>query len=250
MNSKSSRLQVLVTGSSKGIGRAIALSLAQANYDVIIHYASDKEGAEATQRQILSIQGKANSNSRIIQFDVKNREQCKAILEDDMAEHGAYYGVVCSAGIARDAAFPAMSDEEWDDVIDTNLGGFYNVVKPCIMPMVHRKQPGRIVVLSSLSGLAGNRGQVNYSASKAGLIGAVKALAIELGKRQITVNCVAPGLIDTGMITSEIYDHAKPLIPLQRMGKPEEVASLVTYLLSEGAAYITRQVISVNGGML
>ncbi|MNT35644.1 3-oxoacyl-[acyl-carrier-protein] reductase FabG [compost metagenome] len=166
-----------------------------------------------------------------------------------MQEHGAYYGIVCNAGIVRDAAFPAMNDDEWDAVIDTNLGGFYNVAKPCIMPMVHRRQPGRIVVISSVSGITGNRGQVNYSASKAGLIGAAKALAVELGKRQITVNCVAPGLIDTGMVNEEIFSHAKPMIPLQRMGKPEEVAGLVSYLMSENAGYITRQVISVNGGM-
>ena len=237
---------VLVTGASKGIGRAIALDLAKQGFEIVAHYASDKKAAEETGKLLEQI----GSKSRWLCFDLKDREQVKQILEADIEKHGAYYGLVCNAGICRDTAFPAMTDDDWDSVIDTNLGGFYNVVKPCTMPMVHRRLPGRIVVISSVSGIAGNRGQVNYSASKAGLIGAAKALAIELGKRQITVNCVAPGLIDTGMVSEEIYEHAKPLIPLQRMGKPEEVASLVSYLMSDSAAYITRQVISVNGGMV
>jgi 3-oxoacyl-[acyl-carrier protein] reductase len=237
---------ILVTGASKGIGRAIAIELGKQGYEIVVHYGADKKSAEETQTEI----SKSGGKSRLITFDIKDREQTKAALEADMKNHQAYYGLVCNAGICKDTAFPAMTDDEWDSVIDTNLGGFYNVVKPCMMPMIHRRQPGRIVVMSSVSGIAGNRGQVNYSASKAGLIGATKALAIELGKRQITVNCVAPGLIDTGMITEEIFTHAKPMIPLQRMGKPEEVASLVSYLMSESASYITRQVISVNGGMI
>jgi len=243
MNSNKS---ILVTGSSKGIGRAIAIELGKQGYEVIVHYAQDKKGAEETQ----SVIAKSGAKTRLVTFDLSNREQVKEILLRDIQQNKAYYGVVCCAGISRDAAFPAMTDEDWDSVLDTNLGGFYNVVKPCVMPMVHAREPGRIVVLSSVSGLTGNRGQVNYSASKAGLIGAVKALAVELGKRQITVNCIAPGLIDTGMITDEIYEHTKALIPLQRMGRPEEVAGLVGYLMSENAAYITRQVISVNGGMV
>jgi 3-oxoacyl-(acyl-carrier-protein) reductase, putative len=240
-----SEKRILVTGASKGIGKAIALELAKQGYNIAVHYGSDKKSAEATQSEIIALGAK----SSLLTFDLKEREQTKAALEADMQELGAYYGIVCNAGIIRDNAFPAMSDDEWDSVIDTNLGGFFNVVRPCTMPMVHRRQPGRIVVISSVSGITGNRGQVNYSASKAGLIGAAKALAVELGKRQITVNCVAPGLIDTGMVNEEIYSHAKPMIPLQRMGKPEEVAGLVSYLMSENAGYITRQVISVNGGM-
>lgn len=243
MNSNRS---ILVTGASKGIGKAIALELGKQGYEIIVHFASDRPGAEETQKQLT----KLDCKSRLVCFDLRNRLQAKQILEADMEKNGAYYGIVCNAGITRDTAFPAMTDEDWDSVIDTNLSGFFSVVKPCTMPMVHRRAPGRIVVISSLSGIAGNRGQVNYSASKAGLIGAAKALAIELGKRQITVNCVAPGLIDTGMVSEEIFNNAKPLIPLQRMGKPEEVASLVSYLMSDSAAYITRQVISVNGGML
>lgn len=237
---------ILVTGASKGIGKAIAIDLARQGFDIVVHYASDLSAAQNTQQEI----SKLDRQSRLLQFDIKDREKVKAALENDIEKNGAYYGVVCNAGICKDTAFPAMTDDEWDSVINTNLGGFYNVVKPCVMPMIHRRKPGRIVVISSVSGVAGNRGQVNYSASKAGLIGAVKSLAIELAKREITVNCVAPGLIDTGMISEEIFSHAKPMIPLQRMGRPEEVAGLVSYLMSDSAAYVTRQVISVNGGMV
>jgi 3-oxoacyl-[acyl-carrier protein] reductase len=164
--------------------------------------------------------------------------------------HGAYYGVVCNAGIARDTAFPAMTGEEWDSVVHTNLDAFYNVLNPLVMPMVRRRKPGRIVTLSSVSGLVGNRGQTNYSAAKAGIIGATKALALELASRGITVNCVAPGLIDTEMLTAEVVENALKLIPANRLGKPEEVAAAVAFLLSDQAGYITRQVISINGGMV
>ena len=167
-----------------------------------------------------------------------------------MAEHGAYYGVVCNAGIIRDAAFPALTDEDWDGVLHTNLDGFYNLLKPCIMPMIGLRRGGRIVTISSVSGLMGNRGQVNYSAAKAGIMGATKALALELAKRKITVNCVAPGLIDTGMVDTEVKEEAMKLIPLKRMGQADEVAGLVSYLMSDIAAYVTRQVISINGGMV
>ena len=142
-----------------------------------------------------------------------------------------------------------MSDDDWDSVINTNLSGFYNVVKPNIMNLITARAPGRIVVMSSVSGIIGNRGQVNYSAAKAGLIGAAKALATEIARKKITVNCVAPGIIDTGMVTEEVFKHAKAMIPMQRMGTVKEVAGIVRFLMSEDAAYITRQVISVNGGM-
>ena len=238
--------QVLVTGASKGIGRAIAIQLAKDGFTIAVHYMSDKNGADETLNDIIKMGGQG----RTIQFDIANRAQCKSIIESDMAEYGAYYGVVNNAGITKDTAFPAMTGEEWDGVIHTNLDSFYNVLHPCTMPMVRLKTGGRIVTLASVSGITGNRGQTNYSAAKAGIIAASKSLALELAKRKITVNCVAPGLIDTGMVDEHVKEHALPLVPLRRMGKPQEVASLVSYLMSDSAAYITRQVISINGGMV
>ncbi|WP_318476197.1 3-ketoacyl-ACP reductase FabG2 [Photobacterium leiognathi] len=237
---------VLVTGASKGIGRAIAIQLAKDGFTIAIHYMSDKQGAEAT---LVSIT-EAGGEGRLIQFDISNREQCREQLNADIAEHGAYYGVVSNAGITRDTAFPAMTEQEWDGVIHTNLDSFYNVLHPCVMPMVQKRKGGRIVTLASVSGITGNRGQTNYSAAKAGVIGATKSLALELAKRKITVNCVAPGLIDTGMVDEHVKEHALPQVPLRRMGEPEEVAGLVSYLMSDIAAYVTRQVISVNGGLV
>ncbi|MGL5334011.1 MAG: 3-ketoacyl-ACP reductase FabG2 [Aeromonas veronii] len=237
---------VLVSGASKGIGRAIALKLAADGFTVVVHYHSDQQGAQATLDEITAQGG----SGRLIQFDIGDREQCRERLEADIEQHGAYYGVVCNAGIVRDGAFPALTDNEWDDVIHTNLDGFYNLLKPCIMPMIGLRRGGRIVTLSSVSGIMGNRGQVNYSASKAGLIGATKALALELAKRRITVNCVAPGLIDTGMVSPEVESEALKMIPLKRMGQAEEVAGLVSYLMSDIAGYVTRQVISINGGLI
>ena len=224
--------RVLVTGSSRGIGKAIADALAAEGYQVVTH--------------------SIRSGGTDLQFDIADRAAAKAALEADIAANGPYYGVVLNAGVNRDNAFPAMEDEEWDKVIDTDLTGFYNVLKPCVMPMVSARINGRIIALSSVSGIAGNRGQVNYSAAKAGIIGAVKALAVELAKRGITVNAIAPGVIETEMVDSiipEAIDEVKKAIPMRRFGKPSEIASLVSYLLSDGAAYLTRQVISVNGGM-
>ena len=236
---------VLVTGSSRGIGKAIALKLAADGYHVVIHCRTGMAQAEDTLAQVRDM----GSDGRILQFDLADRNQSRAVLEQDIAQHGAYYGVVCNAGITRDNAFPAMTDEEWDSVVHTNLDGFYNVLHPIVMPMVRRRKPGRIVTLASVSGLIGNRGQVNYSASKAGIIGATKALALELAKRRITVNCVAPGLIETDIIADAPVEEILKMIPARRAGKPEEVASLVSYLMSDSAGYITRQVISVNGGL-
>jgi 3-oxoacyl-[acyl-carrier protein] reductase len=237
---------VLVTGSSRGIGRAIALRLAREGYDIVLHYHRQQQQAQDVAQQIQEI----GRQSRLLCFDVSDRSTTAGILLDDVEKHGCYYGVVCNAGIARDNAFPAMPEEDWDAVIQTNLDSFYNVLQPLTMPLVRRRAPGRIVTLSSVSGLVGNRGQVNYSAAKAGIIGASKALAIELASRGITVNCVAPGLIDTDMIDERIRDEAMKLIPARRMGTPDEVAAVVNFLMSEEAAYITRQVISVNGGMI
>ena len=237
---------ILVTGSSRGIGRAIALRLARAGYDLVLHCRSRRDEAEAVQAQIEAI----GQRARILQFDVADREACRTALEADVEAHGAPYGVVCNAGLTRDGAFPALSEEDWDVVLRTNLDGFYNVLHPLTMPMVRRRQPGRIVCITSVSGLIGNRGQVNYSASKAGIIGAAKALAIELGKRKITVNCVAPGLIDTEILDEHVpLEEILKMIPAARMGTPEEVAGTVNFLMSEEAAYITRQVIAVNGGL-
>ena len=236
---------VLITGSSRGIGKAIALRLARDGYDIIVHCHSRREGADGVAQTIRAL----GRQARVLQFDISEREPTAKALMADIEEHGCYYGVVCNAGIIRDQVFPAMSGEDWDIVIKTNLDGFYNVLNPLILPMVRRRAPGRIVTLASVSGMIGNRGQVNYSAAKAGIIGATKALALELAKRQITVNCVAPGLIETEMIGAARLEEIIKLIPAQRIGKPEEVAAAVIFLLSEDAAYITRQVIAVNGGL-
>ena len=236
---------VLVTGASGGIGRAICLSLAYSGYEVVAHYRSNRAAVESLSNEITAQGGKI----RLVAFDISDRQATRDVLEADINQHGAYYGMVCNAGIHSDAAFPALSEQDWDSVIHTNLDSFYNVLQPVIMPMIQRRAPGRIVTISSVSGVMGNRGQVNYSAAKAGIIGATKALAIELAKRKITVNCVAPGVIETDMIENVALEMAKEMIPMQRFGKASEVASLVTYLMSEPAGYITRQVISVNGGM-
>ena len=234
--------RALVTGSSRGIGRAIALRLAKDGFSVTLHCRSGIEEAKKVAAEI----GKAP----ILQFDVRDRAAAKAALEADVAKNGAYYAVVVNAGIARDNTFAALSDEDWDEVLDTSLGGFYNVMRPLVMPMVRAKQGGRVVVLSSVSGVMGNRGQVNYSAAKAGLAGAAKALAVELASRKITVNCVAPGPIATDMIAGAPLEEMLKMVPVGRVGTPQEVAATVAFLLSDDAAYITRQVIGVNGGMV
>ncbi|WP_022955571.1 3-ketoacyl-ACP reductase FabG2 [Perlucidibaca piscinae] len=237
---------IFITGSSRGIGRAIALRLARDGHDIVLHCRSRRDEADAVAEQIRAM-GRA---VRVLQFDVADRAAAAEALLADVEAHGCYYGVVCNAGIARDNAFPAMPGEDWDAVIHTNLDSFYNVLNPLTMPLVRRRKPGRIVTLASVSGLMGNRGQVNYSAAKAGIIGATKALAVELASREITVNCIAPGLIDTEMVDERVLEEAMKIIPARRMGKPEEVAAAVSFLMHEDAAYITRQVISVNGGMV
>jgi 3-oxoacyl-[acyl-carrier protein] reductase len=237
---------VLVTGSSRGIGRAIALRLARDGYDIVLHCRSGVQEAQEVAEQVRAL----GRSVRVLQFDVADRAAAARLLLEDVETNGCYYGVVCNAGIARDNAFPAMPPEDWDVVVHTNLDSFYNVLNPLTMPLVRRRKPGRIVTVSSVSGIMGNRGQVNYSAAKAGIIGATKALAVELASRGITVNCVAPGLIDTDMVDKHVLEEALKMIPAKRMGRPEEVAAVVSFLMGEDAAYITRQVISVNGGMV
>ena len=237
--------QVLITGSSRGIGKETALYLAQNGFDIILHCNKNIQKAEEVLKSIQNFGVKG----RILQFDTKNREECKKVITDDIQKNGVYFGVVLNAGIARDVVFPVMEDDDWDSVLDTNLGGFYNVLKPIVMPMIENRIKGRIIAMSSISGLRGNYGQVNYSASKAGIIGAVKALALELAKRKITVNCVAPGVIESDMTKELPADEVRKLIPMKRFGTAKEVASLVNYLMSEDAGYITGQVISVNGGL-
>ena len=237
--------EVLITGSSRGIGRETALYLAKNGFDIVLHCNKNRTATDEVEKEIIKI----GRNARILQFDISNRTACKTAISEDIEKYGVYHGVVLNAGIAKDNCFPAMEDNEWDEVINTNLGGFYNVLKPIVMQMISAKIKGRIVAMSSVSGLCGNRGQVNYSASKAGITGAVKALALELAKRGITVNCVAPGVIDTEMISDIPVEEVKKMIPMRRFGNPKEVASLVNYLMSEDASYITGQVISVNGGL-
>ena len=238
--------RVLVTGASGGIGSAIARRLGAAGFALCLHYHRNAAKAEALAGEITAAGGRAHTLS----FDIADRETVRRALEADMDTHGAYWGAVCNAGITADNTFPAMPGEDWDRIIATNLTGLYNVLHPLVMPLVRLRDGGRIVSIASVSGLMGNRGQTNYSAAKAGLIGASKALAVELASRRITVNCVAPGFIETDMVGELPLEEILKQIPLGRAGKPEEVAALVAFLFSDDAAYITRQVLSVNGGML
>lgn len=242
--------RILITGASRGIGRACAMTLAQNEgeaLELVLNYAQSQAAAEALAESVRAL----GASVTLLPFDVSDTQAARTAIEADIAQNGAYWGLVVNAGITRDGAFPALEDEDWFRVIDVDLNGFYNVVHPAVMPMVRARRGGRIVVMSSVSGLMGNRGQVNYSAAKAGLIGAAKALATELASRAITVNCVAPGLIATEMaeLRDEALEHAMAMIPMKRMGEAQEVADLVAFLLSEKAGYITRQVISINGGM-
>jgi 3-oxoacyl-[acyl-carrier protein] reductase len=236
---------VLVTGASRGIGAAIARRMARDGYAVALNFRSGREAAQSVLDDIEKVGGQG----RLLPFDISDREASRAAIESDMAAHGTYWGVVCNAGIAVDAPFPLLDGAGWDSVMRTNLDGFYNVVHPVVMPLVESRRGGRIVTLSSISGLVGNRGQVNYSAAKAGIIGATKALSKELARRKITVNCIAPGIIDTEMTQELPKEEVLKMIPMRRYGRSDEVAGLASYLVSEESAYVTGQVVSINGGM-
>jgi 3-oxoacyl-[acyl-carrier protein] reductase len=237
--------RVLVTGGGRGIGAAIARRLAASGSRVTVAYRGRDDSARETLEQIEA----AGGAGELLRFDVADHAASQAALTTALEEGGAYWGVVCCAGVRADAAFPALRPDDWDRVLRTNLDGFYNVLHPLVMPMVRARQGGRIVALSSAAGLMGNRGQVNYAASKAGLIGAVKSLAQELAKRSITVNAVAPGLIETDMLEGAPLEELIRRVPMQRLGRPEEIAGAVAFLFSEDAAYITGQTLSVNGGL-
>ncbi|MCI5633339.1 3-oxoacyl-ACP reductase FabG [Helicobacter sp.] len=231
--------KVLITGSSRGIGEGIARSLQECGYEVILHGKSVSERLKQIAKEL---------NAEYLVFDVGNTQECQAVLKQRFQED-ALWGVVLNAGITDDNTFVALLEENWKGVINTNLNSFYNVLNPVLMPMVRKKQ-GRVIVMSSVSGIMGNRGQTNYSASKAGLIGAAKSLAIELASRNITVNVVAPGLIDTEMTQEHLFlEEIIKMIPAKRSGNVQEVANLVKFLMSEEASYITKQVIGVNGGL-
>lgn len=236
---------VFISGSSRGIGRACALCLAGHGYDIVLH---GKTPSQALKQTIADVKA-MGVNVRALTFDVCDREAARQALLKDIEENGMYWAIVANAGISRDVTFAGMEPQAWDSVLKTNLDGFYNVVQPLVMPMVHTRRGGRIVVIASISGVMGNRGQVNYSAAKAGLIGAAKALALELASRKITVNAVAPGLIETDMVDESVTERALPFIPMKRVGKPEEVAATVGFLISDDAAYITRSVIEIDGGL-
>jgi 3-oxoacyl-[acyl-carrier protein] reductase len=237
--------RVLVTGASRGIGRAIARRLGAQGFQIAVNFRERRDAAEETAKAIQENGGEAS----VLGFDVADRDGCRETLRSDVEANGPFYGVVCNAGTHSDGPFPGLSPEAWDGVLGTNLDAFYNVLHPLVMPMIRAREGGRVVTISSVSGVIGNRGQVNYSAAKAGLIGATRALALELASRRITVNSVAPGLIQTEMIAELPAAEIEKLIPMQRIGTPEEVASLVGYLFSEEASYVTGQVIGVNGGL-
>lgn len=242
-----SRKRALVTGGSRGIGAAIARKLGSDGLHVIVNYRSNADAAASVVDSIRAAGGSAES----VCFDIADRERTAAALEKLTAE-GTISVLVNNAGIVADASFPSMTGEQWDSVTRTSLDGFFNVTHPLTMPMVRQKY-GRIITMSSVSGIDGNKGQVNYAAAKAGLIAASRSLAIELAKRKITVNAVAPGLIETEMIGQMMEGIpemiVQNMIPARRLGKPEEVAELVSFLASDRAAYITGQVIRIDGGM-
>lgn len=237
--------RVLVTGSSRGIGSSVARKLAAQGFAVTLHGKTESDALLSMHDELCS----QYPETQKLVFDVLQREQVKQLLLEDIASKGAFYGIVLSAGLHRDMPFPAMEDDAWDEVLGVSLDGFYNVLRPLVMPMIQLRDGGRIVPIASLSGVIGNRGQVNYSAAKAGLIGAAKALARELAKRRISVNCIAPGAIATDMVSAEVEEQLLKHIPMSRLGRPEEVAAAVSYLFSSEAEYMTGQTLVLSGGL-
>ena len=237
----------LVTGGSRGLGKAICLELGQKGIPVIINYQSNLQGAQEVKNIIQENGGIAE----LLQFDVSNKSEVEKKLDRWKEEHPNDYisYLVNNAGIRRDNVMFMMPDADWHAVIDTSLDGFFYVTRKLLPDMMKRKHGGHIVNMASLSGLKGMQGQVNYSAAKAALIGATKALALEVAARNVTVNAVAPGFIDTDMTKELPQDELKQAIPMKRFGKPEEVAALVKFLLSDASSYITGEVISINGGL-
>ena len=245
MNSSFTKTTALVTGASKGIGRAICVELAKAGHRIIVNYHSDDAGADQTLAMIKN----AGSEGRILRFDVADHNAAREAVEHIIQEDGGVDILVNNAGITADGLFLMMPRKDWDTVIDTSLNGFYNVTRPVLEKMI-RKKRGAIVSIASISGLVGNRGQANYAAAKAGLIAASRSVAAEVARLGIRVNVVAPGLIDTEMIKDAPVANIKTLIPMGRIGKPEEIAKVVRFLCSDDASYVTGQVLAVNGGML
>lgn len=235
----------LVTGGSRGIGRAVCVELARAGHHVIINYKSNEAAAQETLRLVTE----AGGSGEIVQFDVADAAASQTALDQLLKKHRTIHLLVNNAGIASDGLFAMLPQKDWQSVIRTALDGFYNVTKPVLKSMLRVKKGCAIVSISSVSGVIGNRGQSNYSAAKAGVIGASKALAKEVARLGIRVNVVAPGLIETEMIKDAPREIILQQIPMERVGAPEEVARVVRFLCSDDASYITGQVISVNGGM-